>query len=85
MLFVHVTAPHHMFPAPLDSDAATSEEEASDDIISYMPLSVTFDETPEDWACKHHVSYESLSAMLTRFAIGGRSITCECTRCWCPR
>jgi hypothetical protein len=69
-----------MFSSSLDADAA-GEEEASDGVISYVPHSDGFDDgslprTPEDWARRRRVSSESLSAMLARFAAGGRTVTC---------
>ncbi|XP_066340892.1 cyanidin 3-O-rutinoside 5-O-glucosyltransferase-like [Miscanthus floridulus] len=81
-LSVHVAAHRRMFPSSLDADQRAGEEEAcSDGVISYVPHSDGFDDgslprTPEDWARRRRVSTDSLSAMLARFAAGGRPVTC---------
>ncbi|WVZ93055.1 hypothetical protein U9M48_039070 [Paspalum notatum var. saurae] len=77
-LAVPVATHRRMFPSLA---GGANETTTTDGVISYVPYSNGFDDgstpkSPEEWDRSSRATSRSLSALLTRFAAGGRPVTC---------
>ncbi|KAJ1264502.1 hypothetical protein BS78_08G005800 [Paspalum vaginatum] len=77
-LSVPVATHRRMFPSLA---GAADETTTTDGVISYVPYSNGFDDgstpkSPKEWDRSCRATSRSLSALLARFAAGGRPVTC---------